>query len=200
MQYLYKIWLYLRWPLAVLVVFYILLVLYRIPAVGEQQRTDAAVAKIHAEHITLADVMGDALPPVPNKDENDATVAGIDKNNNGVRDDVELAIFALHATSSKIRAAELQYAMDQQILLTEVFNSETWIAAAQQDSRGFACVGQTILDRNTQLLDARLTEAKNLVLNTALRQAAWHNAYSFTTSYSDLNEAECDIDLNTLSN
>src|ERR1700690_675425 len=121
MPLLSKIWLYIRWPLAVLVVFYILLVLYRIPAVGEQQRTAETVAKIQAQRITLSDVMGDALPPVPNKEENDATVAGIDKNNNGIRDDVELAIFSLHATSSKIRAAELQYAMDQQILMTEVF-------------------------------------------------------------------------------
>ena len=53
--------------------------------------------------------MGTNLPPQPYEPENDATVAGLDKNNNGIRDDVELAIFAKYPKSAKIRAAELQY-------------------------------------------------------------------------------------------
>lgn len=206
MQLLSKIWHWLRWPLAVLVVFYILLVIYRIPAVGEKERTAQAVAKIHAQHITLADVEGNYLPPVPNKDENDATVEGIDKNNNGIRDDVELAIFSLHASSSKIRAAELQYAMAQQTMMTEVFNLETWVAAAQEVSRGYACVGEsTPVGNNSstdlQLIGAHLKEVEDLTLNTPLRKDAEEKAYKFTTSYGDIKGvSDCDIDLNTLSN
>jgi hypothetical protein len=204
MKWLNKIWLWIRWPIAVLVVFYIVVVIYRIPAVGERQRTDEAVAKIQAQKITFSDVMGDVLPPTPNQQENDATVAGIDKNNNGIRDDVELAIFKLHPTSAKIRAAELQYAMDQQIMMTDVFNSQTWIAAAQQNSRGYQCVGNTLsrqdLQKHLENTDTLTKEIKDAVLNTSARQTAWHNAYNFTTTYGDLTVAECDIDLNTLPN
>ena len=38
----------------------------------------------------------DGLPPEPSDDERDATVAGVDTNNNGVRDDVERALHARH--------------------------------------------------------------------------------------------------------
>ncbi len=60
---------------------------------------------------------GKHLPLTPNKEENDATVAGIDNNGNGIRDDVELAIFAKYPNSAKIRAAELQYAMALQLMI-----------------------------------------------------------------------------------
>ena len=132
-----QVWHFVRWPLLVLALAYAALVIYRIPAVGEAQRTKVAVAAIQAQKITMADVLGTNLPPVPYEPENDATVAGIDKNNNGIRDDVERAIFAKYPNDAKIRAAELQYALDQQILVTEVFNSQTWIAAAEQNSNEF---------------------------------------------------------------
>ncbi|MDO8548495.1 MAG: hypothetical protein Q7R71_02380 [bacterium] len=180
------------------------MVLYRIPAVGEQQRTQEVVAKIHAQKITLADVIGNVLPPTPNKEENDATVEGIDKNNNGIRDDVELAIFAKYPNSAKIRAAELQYAMTEQMFLTEVFNAETWKAVAQQDSRGYACIGETIprtnITENLKTLDLLIKEVQDLVFNIQMRKNAKERAYSFTTSYADLRISACDIDLNTFSN
>lgn len=204
MHLLKKIWHWVRWPLAVLVVFYILIVLYRIPAVGEQQRTQETVAKIHAQKITLSDVMGNVLPPVPNKEENEATVAGIDKNNNGIRDDVELAIFALHPNSAKIRAAELQYAMAIQLMLTEVFNNETWIAAAKETSRGDLCISLTYPRNNLQtylkVTEERSKEVKDLVLNTSIRNQAWDEAYNYTKSFALPNTDLCNIDLNTLSN
>ena len=102
MNILHTVWRWVRWPLAVLVVAYIGLVIYRLPAVGEKQRTADTIAAIQTQKITIADVMGTTLPPQPYEPENDATVAGIDKNNNGIRDDVELAIFAKYPNSAKI--------------------------------------------------------------------------------------------------
>ncbi|MDE1924741.1 MAG: hypothetical protein KGH79_00990 [Patescibacteria group bacterium] len=200
-----RMWRLVRWPLLIVALLYIALVIYRIPAVGDQQKTTQAVAQIQSQHITLADVMGDNLPFVPYEPNNDATVAGIDQNNNGIRDDVELAIFKLHPDSAKIRAAELQYALDQQIMITEVLNNQTWIAAAQEDSRGFACIGDSVpitsdSSKDLKTVNARAKEVRDLVLNTPARQNAWHTAYNFTTSYGDLNASDCDIDINLLPN
>lgn len=200
-----KIWHWVRWPLLVLVLAYAALVIYRIPAVGEKQRTVEAIAHIHAQKITMADVLGTNLPPQPYKPENEATVAGIDKNNNGIRDDVELAIFAKYPNSAKIRAAELQYAMADQLILTQVFNSDTWIAAVQENSRGYQCIGDSIpnsvdLKTANKILDSRINEVEALVFNTQARKDAKDKAYSFITSHGDLNGiGSCDIDINSLS-
>src|SRR3972149_3364926 len=140
------VWRWVRWPLYILVAGYVLLVIYDVQRVFDIDKTNEAVAAIHAQKITLADVTGQNLPPVPDQAENDATIAGIDKNNNGIRDDVELAIFKKYPTSAKIRAAELQYAMALQLMLTKVTNTETWIAAAQEVGRGNLCIGMTTKD------------------------------------------------------
>ena len=55
-------------------------------------KTNEQVAKIHNTKLTMDDVTGKNLPPDPGA-EADKTIAGIDANKNGIRDDVELAIF-----------------------------------------------------------------------------------------------------------
>jgi hypothetical protein len=193
------------------VVAYIALVIYRLPAVGEKQRTADTIAAIQAQKITMADVMGTNLPPQPYEPENDATVAGLDKNNNGIRDDVELAIFAKYPNSAKIRAAELQYAMTEQMFLTDVNNTDTWKAVAEEDSRSSYCISETaphptLTDSNAiwvawgKLIDSRTKEVQNWVLNTQARKDAQTKADSFITSYGSSSGGECDIDLNSLSN
>jgi len=200
MEIVRKVWRAARWPLGVLVLLYIGLVIYRVPAMFEKDKTEQVVAQIHSQKITLADVQGTALPPPPNEQENNATVAGLDKNNNGIRDDVELAIFAKYPNSARVRAAELQYAMALQLMITTVFNTDSWIAAAQEISRGSECVGLTIPDKDLSAYLARTKEVKTLVLNTEARKTASDKAYDFTTSNGDLTSKSCDIDLNTLQN
>ena len=121
-DFLRAVWRWVRWPVLVLGFLYAVLVGFRTFVLFDEEKTAEAVAQIHAQKITLADVMGTTLPPAPDQAENDATVAGIDKNNNGIRDDVELAIFKKYPNSAKIRAAELQYAMALQLMLTKVTN------------------------------------------------------------------------------
>jgi len=199
MHILKTIWHWVRWPLLVLVVAYAALVIYRIPAVGEKQKTADAIAAIQAQKVTMADVLGTNLPPQPYAPENDATVAGVDKNNNGIRDDVELAIFAKYPNSEKIRAAELQYAMAGQIQLTEVFNKETWVESARDVSRATSC----IFDINRSDLKSaqpKIKEVQAMLLNTKIRIDARNKVYEFITSYGDDNRPVCDIDLNSLSN
>ncbi len=230
MKPLMRAWRWARWPVGILVLAYIALVLYRIPAVGEKERTKDAVAYIHAQKITLSDVMGSNLPPPPNKQENDATVEGVDVNNNGVRDDVELAIFEKYPDSPSVRAAQLQYAMALQMELTKVFNSETWKVAVEQENRGYFCISngvnsslpkfddlQKLSDwlkieenanlfntenqRVSKIIDAYTEEIKTLVLNTEKRKNHYEAVYGYMVSYGDVQEkSHCDVEPILLSN
>lgn len=196
-----RIWHWLRWPVYVLLGLYGLIVIWGAYLNFQKDKTDAAVAVIHAQKITLADVEGKSLPPVPDQAENDATVAGIDKNNNGVRDDVELAIFKKYPNSPKIRAAELQYAMTEQMVLTRIFNTGTWEAVASEGGRASMCIALTYSRDNKdffRVVSIRTDEVDNWVFNTQARKDAQYRADDYTTSFGDAPGASCDIDLNTL--
>jgi len=203
-DFLRAVWRWVRWPVLVLGFLYAVLVGFRTFVLFDEEKTAEAVAQIHAQKITLADVMGTTLPPAPDQAENDATVAGIDKNNNGIRDDVELAIFKKYPNSAKIRAAELQYAMALQLMLTKVNNAETWIAAAKEDSRAYACISETYprtdFKNFIRVTKERSDEVESLVVNTKLRQGAENTAYEFTTSYSLPDTELCNVNLDTLPN
>ncbi len=179
-----KVWRWARWPLAVLVLLYIIDVVWATKHLFEKDKIDAAVAAIHAQRLTLADVDGTNLPPVPNKTENDSTVAGIDKNNNGIRDDVELTIFQKYPTDIKARAAALQYAMTEQMFLTCVTNTETWKAVAEEDSRAATCLIDTTANRK---------EIQNLVNNTQSRKDTRTEVFEWTTSHGDAPGQPCDL-------
>ena len=141
-----KVWRYARWPLAAILLLFIGLIIYRVPAVMEQRRTDEQIVKIRATKLTLDDVMGVNLPPSPDPALVDATVAGIDANQNGIRDDVELAIFEAYPDSAKTRAALLQYALVRQMELTqELVNSGTVTTVAEQDARANDCLGNLVV-------------------------------------------------------
>ena len=152
--------------------------------VGEKHITDVAVAHIHAQKLTPADISGTHLPPVPDTSKNNESVAGIDSNNDGIRDDVELALFKEYPNSTGVRSAELQYALVEQMFLTQVFNSETWKAVAEEAGRAQLC----IIDQK-----ANRTEVEELVFNTPLRNEAREKAYEFITSYSPASGEPCDI-------
>ena len=87
----------------------------------QKNKTDEIISRINNTKITINDVMGENLPPKPEQILNDSTVAGLDVNNNKIRDDVELVIFERYPNSAKIRAGMLQYAQALQLQLTEVF-------------------------------------------------------------------------------
>src|SRR3990172_11821382 len=123
----------LKW---VMVVFVVLLVA-RLPFYLRNENTKEQVAKIHATKLTMDDVMGVNLPPDPGA-EADKTVAGVDANKNGIRDDVELAIFKEYPDSTKTRAVLLQYALVLQMEMTlPILNRET-ATAVVEDSQSKA--------------------------------------------------------------
>ncbi len=130
--------------LLTLALLYFAAIIYSYPHFRQVQLDKTAVPAIKAQRLTIDDAAGTNLPPQPNSAQIDATVAGIDANDNGIRDDVELAIFAEYptssATSTQVRAAELQYTKELQLEFTSVFDSPTLVAVMQQEGRGYMCV------------------------------------------------------------
>jgi len=137
----------LKWTGVIIVVAFVAVVIGRAVYFVKQDKTKAVVEKIHNTKLALADVLGDNLPPVPENP--DATVVGVDTNKNGIRDDVELAIFAEYPNSARTRAVLLQYALALQMEVTqELVNTGTVIAVAQDRSRASKCIGDAV-PRNT---------------------------------------------------
>ncbi len=208
---LHRTWRIIRIPLGVLLILYIGLVVYRIPAAFEREKTKETVARIHAQKLTLADVTGERLPPVPDPSEVDATIEGIDANSNGIRDDVELAIFKLYPNSARIRAAELQYAKALQFYFIDVFNSETLVAAIQEEERGDFCIAETTpkvdlsdTEENIRqafaLADEYSKEVEDLMFNIPERRQKYQEIFKYMTSYGSIGGENCDIDLPSLLN
>jgi len=202
-DFLLKMWRYGRWVLLTIVVLFFAIVLYRIPFVVEQEKTEETIAYIQSQKLVMEDVTGERLPPRPNQEFNDSTIEGIDANRNGIRDDVELAIFDKYSGDKniKIRAAMLQYAMGLQMKLTEVFNSETWEVAVVQDSRGYFCISELYprnednLDSYFEMVDKKQVEVEDLVFNSEEREDKKTNVKSFATSFSLPNSNFCDLQI-----
>lgn len=197
-QTLKRIWRIARIPLGVVLILYIGLVIYRVPAAVEKQKTQEAVGQINAQKITLDDVMGTNLPPVPDQALNDSTVEGIDANKNGIRDDVELAISKEYSDSAHSRASRLQYAGALQSILSKVINTETWIAAAREKDRSLGCIWSSVSNTNSKLVSQYAAEIKDLVVNTELRQQKYNDLNKYRTSYLLPENDDCDIDLTSL--
>jgi len=182
----------------------------RVPYVIDAEKTAEAVAKIHATKLTMADIMGENLPPEPDPALKDATIAGIDANENGIRDDVELAIFKLYPNSARIRSAALQYALGLELQLT-VRDSKTLVAALQEKRRGYFCLSRTVpsvtfADSDEKwrergaFVKSRTNEVENLVFNNQSRKDKRDQIFDYMTSHGDIGGPDCDIDPNTLSN
>lgn len=177
----------------------IIVTIARIPNFIDKKKTDEQVAKIHATKLTLDDVMGKNLPADPGADA-DKTIAGIDANRNGIRDDVELAIFKEYPDSAKTRAAALQYAMALQMGLTQVFNSPTLVAMAQEKGRAYGCV----FDLGGEMRDVTQREDsfKKIILNTDARKNKLEEMYDkYMVSMGPVKgKPDCDIDPASLPN
>lgn len=187
-----KIWRYARWPLAVVLVVWLWFVIAAINWPVSQEKSDAAVAAIHAQRLTMVDVDGSNLPPEPDPAKVNATLEGIDANENGIRDDVELAIFKKYPNDMKVRAAELQYAMSLQLELTKILNTETFVSVTGQTDRAFACVYDTSSERSVST--ARIEEVEKLVFNNLGRQEAREKIYErFMTSVTSNKDTPCDL-------
>jgi hypothetical protein len=191
MQFMKRFWRYARLPLVVVAIIYFGVVLTEINWPVSKARSDALVAEIRAQRLTMADVDGSNLPPEPDPKRNNATIAGIDANSNGIRDDVELVIYKKYPNNLKVRAAELQYAMALQSKLTKSVSTESYVAALQEEDRAYFCISNT---SNSTEEEVRFIES--LILNDAKRGAKVERLYdAFGTSYTPgEGNSNCDIE------
>ena len=181
----------LMWVAAIIVVPFVLLVVYELTQLPRY--TSESLQKIHSQKLTMEDVDGKHLPPTPDPKLVDATVQGIDANNNGIRDDVELAISKKYPDDIKLRAAALQYAMTNQMFLTDVFNTETWKAVAEESGRANLCVRDTGIGGKSG--NELTEEVRSLIFNTKGRVALRDKTFRYVTSYGSASGKACDVDI-----
>ncbi|MEI6660028.1 MAG: hypothetical protein WCK91_01230 [bacterium] len=178
-------------------------VIVRIPHAIDQKKTKEAVDKIHATKLTLDDVIGKSLPPDPGA-EADKTITGIDANHNGIRDDVELAIFKQYPDSAKTRAVLLQYALMLQLQISLPFLNRDIVTATVEDneSRAEICMwslsSRSDMKKFNEDIDKYESFVKNLQINNEQRKKYNNDFYGYLGSYSSSNGG-CDVDISKLS-
>ena len=194
------------WVFLILAGLFIILVIVRAFHFYNLDKTNAQVEKIHATKLTLDDVMGKNLPPDPGA-EADKTVAGIDANNNGIRDDVELAVFKEYPNSAKTRAVLLQYALALQMeVIQPMINTTIVDKVIGEQSRGSSCVADILVprespessrnDKDMEKIDTYINFIENKQFNTEIRIKAREDFYKNLGNFANSTKDEdCDLDV-----
>ncbi len=200
----------LKWTVIILVGLFVVAEIIRWPFRVREERTAEQVAKIHATKLQLSDVMGDNLPPDPGEQADD-TIEGIDANQNGIRDDVELAIFKEYPNSAKTRAPLLQYALALQMEFVQpIINKETVTEVATEQSRADSCLADQLVPRKSpesyrteeqmEKIAILVSYVEDKQFNTKERENAHHDFYQGNLgSYGESTNEACDIDSSQLS-
>lgn len=194
---------------AIAFVVYAIVVVTDLPQKLNKGRTEEQVTKIHATKLTLDDVMGENLPPDPGANA-DKTVQGIDANQNGIRDDVELAIFKEYPDSAKTRAVLLQYALALQMEVTQkIVNTETATEVMREEDRAGSCIGDNLVPRESpesgrsyadvEKIFALINSVEDKQINTIERKKIRSDFFKKIGSYSSMDNV-CDIDYSILPN
>jgi len=200
----------LKWTGIILGSAFVILVIVRAFYFYNLDKTNEQVEIIHATKLQLSDVMGENLPPDPGELA-DKTVAGVDANRNGIRDDVELAIFAKYPNSAKTRAVLLQYALALQMQFTQpIINTTTATEVITELSRADTCIADVLVPRKSlessreysdiEKINTFIEFVENEQLNTNSRQKAEEDFYKYLRSYGDSTNEVCDIDISELKN
>lgn len=207
-SFLRKVFCFIKWFLIVLIFLFVVSVIVRTVQLAQQNKTNKQVEIIHSTKITMADVRGEKLPPDPGE-EGDKTIEGVDVNKNGIRDDVELAIFKEYPSSAKTRAALLQYALVGQMILSQPFiNTTIATEVIREHGRADTCLADILVPRKSpesfreyedlEEIEGYEKFVNDLQFNTQKRKQAENNFYKSIRSFSDL-ENYCDIDYAKLS-
>ena len=197
------------WVFLFLVAFYVALVIYRVFYLFDLEKTNEQVDKIHSTKLTMDDVMGKNLPPDPGA-EADKTVEGIDANKNGIRDDVELAVFKEYPNSAKTRAVLLQYALALQMMITQpILNEEIATSVMREKSRAYICIGEALVrdDEDLEVMDKYFRDGDILrsfveikQLNNPDRIKNNKDFYEKVRSYEESDNEVCDVNISRLLN
>ncbi len=144
-------------------------------------------------------INGHTLPPEPDPDVNNATLLGIDSNNNGVRDDVERWIFKTYKHPI-VQAVAMQNARAFQIILVDPSKARETVKLMhdQTDCEGYYKYqdDKKLISRDKSLY----TESRPIIINTRERSRAYYE-YNQALSGgvyagSDLNTLKSKCDFN----
>jgi len=111
-------------------------------------------------------INGIPVPPEPDKTLNQSTLAGIDSNNNGVRDDIERMVARNFGTDATAYQQAFAHARTQQLAIT-VPSDE----ASQRHLDGIRC-----LSDNNKL--SQLKQITVTTLDTSMRRTAFARAFA----------------------
>ncbi len=98
---------------------------------------------LHSQYMNSATVInGVTVPPEPDPELNNATLAGIDVNGNGVRDDVERDIVLNYSNSKKRMAALFELAIGNRnsLLAADANDSTSAVAAIRRTDSAISCL------------------------------------------------------------
>lgn len=188
-----------------ILILFALLVIVRAFHFYNVDKTNEQIAKIHATKLTLGDVMGKNLPPNPGENA-DKTIVGVDANNNGIRDDVELAVFKDYSNSAKTRLPLLQYALALQLQMSlPVLNPETFTATVEDtESRADVCMWTLSSRKNLQKFGDDMEKYRGFIetlqLNNVDRKKYLRDITEANLRSFSLSNDGCDIDPATLPN
>ncbi len=209
----------LKWTVFVFVGAFIILIIIRFFHYSKVHKIDNQVIKIENTKLSIDDVSGKNLPPDPGKDK-DKTVQGIDENKNGIRDDVELAVFKEYPNSAKTRAVLLQYALALQMEFIQPFLGKDIVTKLLgEESRADTCLSDTLVPRKSlsssrtyddiSKIDNFINFIKKVQINTEERITYQKNFYEYLGYSGGLKNSllefssqqySCDIDLSKLPN
>ncbi|HAS81041.1 MAG: hypothetical protein UR25_C0005G0045 [Candidatus Nomurabacteria bacterium GW2011_GWE1_32_28] len=193
------------WAFLILLGLYIILVAFRVVNLFNLDKTNAQVEKIHNTKLSIDDVMGVNLPSDPGV-EADKTVQGIDANENGIRDDVEIAIFKEYPNSAKTRAVLLQYALALQMeVIQPIENTVTVTEIITEQSRADTCVADTLVPRESpessrhysdvEKINTFIKSIEGKQFNTEVRKSNHQNFMKNLRSFGESTNEICDIDI-----
>jgi len=143
-------------------------------------------------------INGHRLPPEPNEEENNATLEGIDVNDNGVRDDVERAIYTTYPV--KIRQQILmQTAKAHQLMLADpngVENAVKWQKVIT--NKAISCEFYLLDTFNVEMNSKAVAFHKNVLYNNKDRVKKYlkYNHALGGGVYGGYAEVESDCDFN----
>jgi hypothetical protein len=113
---------------------------------------------------------GYTLPPMPDATANSATIAGIDSNNNGVRDDVEIYIYTNYSTPEEQKVL-IQYAKVKQNLIIDSYDQNKTIYDMNQLMKYTTCYF-TIKNNDAVKISTETKQIMAQILNTKERYLA----------------------------
>ena len=200
----HKILKILKWAFLIVIGLFIVLVIDRFFYRINQDKTNAQVVKIHNTKLVMDDVLGTNLPPDPGAMA-DQTVEGIDANKNGIRDDVERAIFKEYPNSAKTRAVLLQYALALQMeTIQPMVNAGTVGEIANKQDRATFCIADMISKDGEDRVIIAIEKYGKFVFdkqfNTEQRKQKHKDFYSHLESGRIDDSISCDIDISKLAN